>query len=36
LRIPHRFKVSDAGPARLLQLTTPGQFERFAREVGEA
>jgi hypothetical protein len=24
-----------AGPAKLLQITSPGQFERFASEVGE-
>jgi quercetin dioxygenase-like cupin family protein len=33
--VPHTFAVADAGPARLLQLTTPGQFERFAAEAGE-
>jgi mannose-6-phosphate isomerase-like protein (cupin superfamily) len=33
--IPHAFSVSDAGPAKLLQITSPGQFERFASEVGE-
>lgn len=33
--IPHSFAVSDAGPAKLLQITSPAQFERFAAEVGE-
>jgi mannose-6-phosphate isomerase-like protein (cupin superfamily) len=33
--IPHTFAVSDAGPAKLLQITAPAQFERFAAEVGE-
>ncbi|MCZ2110890.1 MAG: quercetin 2,3-dioxygenase [Dehalococcoidia bacterium] len=32
--IAHGFRVVD-GPARLLQLTTPGGFERFARDVGQ-
>jgi hypothetical protein len=31
--IPHRFKVSDAGPARLLQPTTPGQFREPAERM---
>lgn len=33
--IPHRFEVGGDGPARLLQITTPAQFERFAADVGE-
>jgi quercetin dioxygenase-like cupin family protein len=33
--IPHSFRVSDAGNARMLQITSPAQFERFAAEVGE-
>lgn len=33
--IPHSFRVSDAGNARLLQITSPAQFERFAAEMGE-
>lgn len=33
--IPHSFVVSDAGPAKLLQLTAPGKFEHFAAEAGE-
>ena len=33
--IAHGFAVSAGGPARLLQITTPAQFERFAAEVGE-
>jgi quercetin dioxygenase-like cupin family protein len=33
--IPHSFRVSDAGNARMLQITSPAQFERFAAEMGE-
>lgn len=33
--IPHSFRVSEAGPAKMLQLTCPAQFERFAAEMGE-
>jgi quercetin dioxygenase-like cupin family protein len=33
--LAHRVEVSGTGPARLLQVTTPAQFEDFAREVGE-
>lgn len=33
--ISHTFAVSDAGPAKLLQITAPAQFERFAAELGE-
>ena len=32
--LPHRFEVSQDGPARLLQLTTPAQFEDFALALG--
>ena len=32
--ITHGFTVSPTGPARMLQLTTPAQFERFVAEVG--
>lgn len=31
----HTFSVSQAGPAKLLQVTSPAQFERFAREAGD-
>lgn len=33
--LPHRFEVGVDGPARILQITTPAQFEDFARAVGE-
>lgn len=33
--IPHGFQVPDSGPARFIHLTAPGQFDRFAREIGE-
>jgi quercetin dioxygenase-like cupin family protein len=33
--IPHSFRVSDAGNARMLQITSPAQFERFAAEMGK-
>jgi mannose-6-phosphate isomerase-like protein (cupin superfamily) len=33
--IPHSFRVSDAGNARMLQISSPAQFERFAAEMGE-
>ena len=33
--IPHSFRVSAAGNARMLQITSPAQFERFAAEMGE-
>lgn len=33
--IPHMFTIGNA-PARMLQITSPAQFERFAAEVGEA
>ena len=32
--IPHAFRVSEAGPARLLILTLPGGFENFVEEAG--
>lgn len=31
--IPHSFRVSDAGPGRMLLLTTPGGFERCMEEL---
>ena len=33
--LPHRFQISDSGPATMLQITLPAQFEDFARAVGE-
>lgn len=33
--IPHAFQVWDRGPARMLQISTPAQFEEFVAEVGE-
>lgn len=33
--IPHGFAVPWSGPARFIHLTAPGQFDSFAREVGE-
>lgn len=33
-RVPHRFEVGGDAPARLLQITTPAQFEDFAAAVG--
>ncbi len=33
--IPHSFQVSESGPAKMLQLSSPSQFERFATEMGE-
>ncbi len=33
--LPHRFQVSDTGPARMFQLSTPAQFEHFALALGE-
>jgi quercetin dioxygenase-like cupin family protein len=33
--VPHGFNVGASGPAKMLQLTLPAQFERFAAEVGE-
>ena len=33
--VPHVFRVTGPSPAKMLQLTLPAQFERFAAEVGE-
>jgi mannose-6-phosphate isomerase-like protein (cupin superfamily) len=33
--IPHGFVVPPSGPARFIHLTAPGQFDHFAREVGQ-
>jgi hypothetical protein len=33
--IPHGFVVPLSGPARFIHLTAPGQFDHFAREVGQ-
>lgn len=33
--VAHRFEVSAAGPARLLQWTWPAGFDRFVEELGE-
>jgi hypothetical protein len=33
--IPHSWRASEAGSARMLQISSPAQFERFAAEVGE-
>ena len=33
--VAHTFRVEGATPARLLQITAPAGFERFAAEVGE-
>jgi mannose-6-phosphate isomerase-like protein (cupin superfamily) len=33
--IPHGFAIPWSGPARFIHLTAPGQFDHFAREVGE-
>ncbi|HEX6590002.1 MAG TPA: cupin domain-containing protein [Longimicrobiales bacterium] len=32
----HAFRVADAGPARLLVLSTPGRFEHFVRAVSRS
>jgi mannose-6-phosphate isomerase-like protein (cupin superfamily) len=32
--VPHAFRVEGSSPARLLQFTTPGGFDRFVEEVG--
>lgn len=34
--LPHRFQVWDQGPARMLQITTPAQFEDFVKAMGES
>jgi mannose-6-phosphate isomerase-like protein (cupin superfamily) len=33
--LAHRFRVADGGPARMLQLNTPGGFEQFHGDMGE-
>ena len=33
-RIPHAFATWADGPVRMLQLTSPAQFERYAAELG--
>ena len=33
--VPHSFTVSAAGNVRMLQISSPAQFERFAAEMGE-
>lgn len=33
--VPHRFIVGGSEPAKMLQLTLPAGFERFAAEMGE-
>lgn len=33
--LPHRFEVSKKGPARVLQITAPAQFDEFVKEFGE-
>ncbi len=33
--IPHSFRVSDSNPAKILVISSPAQFERFAAEMGE-
>lgn len=33
--IPHSFSVTGNGSARMLQMTSPAQFEQFAAEMGE-
>lgn len=33
--LPHGFKVSNSGTARVLQLNTPGGFEMFHEDMGE-
>lgn len=32
--VPHAFRVEGAQPARLLQLTVPGGFDRFVDDIG--
>jgi mannose-6-phosphate isomerase-like protein (cupin superfamily) len=32
--VPHAFRVEGATPARLLQVTSPGGFDRFVEEIG--
>ena len=31
--VPHAFRIEGRSPARLLQLTSPGGFDRFVEEV---
>jgi mannose-6-phosphate isomerase-like protein (cupin superfamily) len=31
--VPHAFRVEGQSPARVLQLTTPGGFDRFVEEI---
>jgi len=33
--IPHSFQTWDTGPVKLLQVTSPAQFEHYAAEMGE-
>jgi quercetin dioxygenase-like cupin family protein len=35
-RVPHRFSVSERGPARMLVLASPPGIEAFFREAGRA
>jgi mannose-6-phosphate isomerase-like protein (cupin superfamily) len=34
-RIPHGFRVSQAGPGRLLVIVSPGGFDQFVAAAGE-
>lgn len=33
--IPHSFQVSAPGPAKLLVVSSPAQFDRFVADIGE-
>lgn len=33
--IPHGFQVPETSAARFIHLTAPGQFDHFAREIGQ-
>jgi quercetin dioxygenase-like cupin family protein len=33
--IPHAFRVSQAGPGRIVVIVAPGGFDQFVAEVGE-
>jgi uncharacterized cupin superfamily protein len=33
--VQHSFSISSRGPARILQITSPAQFERFLAEAAE-
>ena len=33
--VPHSFLTWEAGPVRMLQITSPAQFEQYAEEMGE-